>query len=224
MLQIQSALSFQLGERKEALLAREWPSSYLSGCVGVLHGPQKVLRFYPWLVAPILLAEEPIIIADGGNSFDPYGFGEIAQLVSQEPKDILNRIHVSRAFTCHQMLALVRRLAGFARRRQARVIVLSSLVDTYYDEAIPAQEARYVWEATRAYLCRLVRKNFLILVICPEHPMEAKHVFRASLIRTAKWVATYHEGKGGAQSLHLVKPWKKNYILECTANKILGPV
>lgn len=205
MHQTSSALSFPAG-REEALPARDWRPGALPGRLGALYGPKSVLRLYPWLLGPMLLAGEPILIADGGNSFNPYDFSEIAQRAGRDPREILGKIHISRAFTCHQMLALVRKLGGFARSRRARVIILPGLMDTYYDEAIPAREARRVWEATRAHLRRLARENFLLLAVCPDHLMEEKRAFRSSLAAVADRVAAYREDEGGGQSLRLVKP------------------
>jgi hypothetical protein len=190
----------------------------------MLYGPKSVLRLYPWLIAPVLLAEEPVLIADGGNSFNPYDFSEIAQRADRKPKEILKRVHISRAFTCHQMSALVRRLGPFARQKRARVIVLPGLMDTYYDEAIPAREVQRVWEATRAHLGRLARENFLLLAVCPDHLMEEKRALRASLAQIAERVVVYREDENGESALRLVKPGKEGHFSELTVGGTIHAV
>ncbi len=212
-------------EGEDAILTRDWPPYGLPpGCLGALYGPKSVLRLYPWLVSPVLLAGEAVLVVDGGNSFNSYDFSEIAQRAGRGPEEVLKRIHISRAFTCHQVLALVRKTGAFARRVRARVIILPGLMDTYYDEAIPAREVRRVWEATRAHLGRLARENFLLLAVCPDHLMEEKRPLRASLAQMAGRVVVYREEENGDHTLRLVKPRGEGGFFEFTVSRAFDAV
>ena len=188
------------------LLALEWPGGKMPGQLSALAGPRGILRLYPWLMAPALLAGEGIFIADGGNSFNPYDFTEIAAYAGRPPGELLGRIQISRAFTCHQMLALVRRLGGFARRARARVIVLPGLLESYYDEAVPAREVGRTWRATLDALRRLAGEGFLILAVCPDHPMESKRALRRSLAGAAGRAVDCRQGEDGRWRLRIAKP------------------
>lgn len=181
----------------------ELPS--FSNGLTVLLGPQAILRLYPWLVSPLLLIGESIMAADGGNGFNPYDFAKLAERAGIAPREILARIHVSRAFTCHQMLALVGELPRFTRKRETRVILLPGLLDTFYDEAIPAPEAKRLWRMTLTCLRRLA-DEFLLLAVCPEHPMEAKRTLQPSLSQAADRVVVLSRNMEGALSLRLEKP------------------
>ncbi len=46
------------------------------------------------------------IIIDGGNSFDPYLLSKLAP-IKENPKEVLSRVIISRAFTCHQLASLI---------------------------------------------------------------------------------------------------------------------
>ena len=73
---------------------------------------------------------------DGANSFDPLLIAKIARRAGLIPEELLGRIHISRAFTCHQMEALVvERLAGAFRRFGTNVAIVSGLLDTFPHEA-----------------------------------------------------------------------------------------
>ncbi|MGH9876296.1 MAG: hypothetical protein ACRD5H_01545 [Nitrososphaerales archaeon] len=47
------------------------------------------------------------IFIDGGNSFDPYLLSKLATVSKENPKEVLSRVIISRAFTCHQLASLI---------------------------------------------------------------------------------------------------------------------
>ena len=70
--------------------------------------------------------EKPVVFLDGANSFDPFLISKIARRAGLVPEELLGRIHISRAFTCHQMAALVvERLAGALDRFNTNVAIVS---------------------------------------------------------------------------------------------------
>src|SRR5512143_2527950 len=58
------------------------------------------------LTARLALAG-PVLVLDGGNSFDAYGLSRLLRRQSAEWKPALERTHLARAFTCHQMSTLL---------------------------------------------------------------------------------------------------------------------
>ena len=201
-----------------AHIASGWPSEPLPGQLAALVGPRGVLRLHPWLVAPALLAGENLLVADGGNSFNPYDLSTVAQWAGLAPKDLLRRVHVSRAFTCHQMLALVRDLTRFAQQTQSRLVLLPGLLDTFYDEAIPTREARRVWHATLDSLKRLTIEDLLLLTICHDHPMEPKRPLKPALLDAADRVVTYQPSREDQPQLRLLKPHTERFDLTVSAS------
>jgi hypothetical protein len=47
------------------------------------------------------------MFVDGWNSFNPYTLSKIAKSFGAEPRKVLSRIHVARAFIEYQMDALI---------------------------------------------------------------------------------------------------------------------
>lgn len=184
-------------------IARLWLAERLPGQLGALLGPRGVLKLYPWLVAPALFAGEHILVADGGNSFNPYDLGRIAEWTGLPADGLLRKVHISRAFTCHQMLALVRKIPEFASRQRIRLVLLPGLLDTFYDESIPAKEAKRLWLATLESIGRLASKGFLLLAVCPEHPMERKRAFRRMLEKSADRILVLRQDPGEKPALYL---------------------
>jgi hypothetical protein len=102
--------------------------------------------------APLLthlhrLAERgPLTVLDGGNRFNAY----LVARGARGRADLLERITVSRAFTCYQMLSLLETTTSLSRP----VLVLDML-NTFYDESVRAHERRRLLTGCIAHLDRL---------------------------------------------------------------------
>lgn len=87
-----------------------------------------------------------VVFVDGGNSVDPHGIVRAAKRVGLERLDVLPRIRVARAFTCHQMATLlVDRLDEAVAESGAKLVVLSCLPELYLDEDVPYGEAHQLF-------------------------------------------------------------------------------
>ncbi len=102
-------------------------------------------RFYEQLfvLCAGLAQRGPVLVVDGNNCFDAY---LVARLLRQHEADVsaaLQRLRVARAFTCYQMVALIREacLRQRARALSEPVFVLDFLA-MFRDEAIPLAERR----------------------------------------------------------------------------------
>ncbi len=123
------------------------------GKLYLLHGSGTVFRLSLSAAGHALLAGVPITLVDGTNRFDAYYIAEFARRYTtaaqrQEgrvvsPEELLERIYVSRAFTCYQMEAVVtERLPAFIRKMSSPVAIVFGLLDTFYDEQAPMFEVR----------------------------------------------------------------------------------
>ncbi len=82
------------------------------GDIAVLHGnAASQMAFALSVRAQLSLGHSglgsSIIFVDGGNMFDPYAIAEIASGYGLDPKDALEKIHISRAFTAYQLSSLI---------------------------------------------------------------------------------------------------------------------
>jgi hypothetical protein len=105
--------------------------------------------------APLLsnlyrLAERgPLTVLDGGNRFNAY----LVARGARGQADLLERITVSRAFTCYQMLTLLE-----ATLCLPRPILALDLLNTFYDESVKAHERRRLLMGCIVHLDRLSRQ------------------------------------------------------------------
>lgn len=115
-----------------------------------LYGPQAVPLALA-LTAQIGL-RRPVWVLDGGNRFDALWVSDYLARHGMPPEPVLARIHVSRAFTCHQMAERMLSLPDGGPGRSAPLVVLH-LLETFYDENVALAEARRllqsVWPVIR---------------------------------------------------------------------------
>jgi hypothetical protein len=111
-------------------------------------GPHAIRNTMITLIAR--LAElGPVCVLDGGNQFNAYF---VARALRGQPT-LLERISVSRMFTCYQVLASLEKMVALP----APCIVLD-LLHTFYDESIPFHERRGLVERCIPHLGRLSRQ------------------------------------------------------------------
>jgi hypothetical protein len=160
--------------------------------------------------------QKPVVFLDGGNTFDPFLISKLARGAGLAPDDILGRIHISRAFTCHQMQALiVERLAIALDRFDTNVAIVSGLLDTFYDQSVPFAEAYGLLKATATELARLADQGARILLACPDtrFPLESRQRRFVDLLKACSGKVLRSEAGNGAAAFALEKPYRKRYGL-----------
>jgi hypothetical protein len=134
-----------------------------------LKGGSWLLVVGPRTVLPTLLRltarqaeSEPVRVVDGGNIYNVY---PVARTVRGQP-EVLERIRLSRAFSCYQMLAMLEALScePSAHLPQpslpggSRGIVILDFLRTFYDESVKAGERKRLLMQCLEHLDRLVAR------------------------------------------------------------------
>jgi hypothetical protein len=118
-----------------------------------------------------LLAGEAAVAVDGGHLFDPYEISREERALGGSGKTALSRIRISRAFTCHQMEALLSgRLPAALSRSGARLALVLGLPETFADADVPWPEACRLFRASLSALRRTARGGVRVIVAGPENP------------------------------------------------------
>ncbi|MDA2916861.1 hypothetical protein MYX64_08495 [Nitrospinae bacterium AH_259_B05_G02_I21] len=137
-----------------------------------------------YAVSVLLAQGDPLVVVDGGNAFDPYVISDAARRLDQSPEELLSRVHISRAFTCHQLEALITgRLENALRRFRSRSLMLSGLLDTLYDEDVSHGEALGLFRRIVATLRVLRSQGVSMVALCPETsaPLRQRRIFLSEL-------------------------------------------
>lgn len=147
-----------------------------------LHGSGSVFRLSLYAAAHALLNGIPITLVDGTNRFDVYYIAEFARAVAHQPrntrrlapKQLLENIFISRAFTCYQMEAtLTERLPAFVKQKHTPIVIIFGILDTFYDEQAPFFEVKAGIQRIITALHRLKRENVSILLASRDVKLES---------------------------------------------------
>jgi hypothetical protein len=118
-----------------------------NGDFGVLYGEGSSLMGFVLCVRCVLPTDLhglgcDVVFVDGGNSFSPYLVSEVARGYGFDPRYVLERIYVSRAFTAYQLSALIlEKLEPFTDRHDVGLVFVSDIASLFLDRDIPKREA-----------------------------------------------------------------------------------
>ncbi len=131
----------------------------MPGEIWLLHTPPREAMLS--LVAHLALSG-PLLALDAANEFDAY---RVARLIRQRATrfdQALGRVHVARAFTSYQVVALLRALPASTMPH-----VVFDLPAVFYDEAAPLSESRRLLGIALEHIERLRRTAPLMISVRP---------------------------------------------------------
>ncbi len=98
-------------------------------CVTVVEGSSGLVPdvLFRLCAASVVSSDRDALFLDAGNSFNPYSLSKIAKSMGAEPKKVLSRIHIARAFTEYQMEALIHGLTEALAQWNPGVLAISYL-------------------------------------------------------------------------------------------------
>lgn len=138
------------------------------GGLVLLYGDQAVLAYALQTIASLLARGEHVVFIDSANAFNPFLIAEVATRLNRPPEELLNRLHISRTFTVHQLEALItERIAGALDTYASRILIASGFLHNLYDEDVELREAWRIFRKAVAHLRALANAGTLVLVICP---------------------------------------------------------
>ena len=114
-------------------------------------------------IAQIAGCGESVFVVDGENSFRSYLIARYARAMNLDPRLTLANVHISRAFTCYQLVETVSRLNCRTDATDGAGIVCLGLLETFCDEDITLPEAQRLLRDVSAHLKSLADR-FLVLV------------------------------------------------------------
>ncbi len=111
------------------------------------------------------------VLIDGGNSFNPYHVTRYSRLFSVDEGRVLDRICLSRAFTCHQLSALLGdRLESVVRKSGSRVVIVSDPTSLYMERAAE-EDVLEEFLAAHRRLLEITYSQRLTTLLVGSHPL-----------------------------------------------------
>ena len=145
-----------------------------TGKLIVLYSPHAAREESMHLIAELGL-RGPVTILDGGNRYKPYQVAILIRRKTVEVNMVANRLHSRRAFTCYEMNTL---LASTPTMQQPYVIL--DLLHTFYDDHVPAYEARRLLDSSLKQIERLQLSAPVVVTLAP--PLVAERAFLLELV------------------------------------------
>jgi hypothetical protein len=178
------------------------------GDFAVLHGSSLVQSLLSLLCVRAQLPyqlgglESNVLFVDGGNSFRLYDVSNIAQIHELEPRKILERIFVSRAFTAYQLTSTIfDRLQDVAKRYESKLVVLSDLARLYLDKDVPKREAKDIFSQLTSFIRDFAQENRVILIATypPYFRSKQSMFFKEMICGRANVVASVRHSRYGRE-------------------------
>jgi Rad51 len=183
-------------------------SGFEVGDFAVLHGTTAVLPLSLLLCVRAQLPPQlgglgtDVVFVDGGNTFRLYNISRLAQIHQIDSQNVLERIHIARAFTAYQLASLLMdKMAVTVERLRARLVIVSDIAGLFLDKDIPDEEARRVFSHVTGYLSKFATENGVVLVATylPRKASQRNLYLHTLTCSRANVVASVRQGKHGRE-------------------------
>ena len=106
-----------------------------------------------------------VVFIDGANTFRLYQITRLARIHQLDPKQALDRIYISRAFTAYQMVALIlQKLEDAVKTYNAKLVIISDIAAMFLDKDVEDEEAKRVYSQIAIRLSNFAREHSVIVV------------------------------------------------------------
>ncbi len=129
-------------------------------------------------IAAALALDGPVSILDGGNSFDAYQVARHVRRQTPQLIEVLERISVARAFTCYQVVTLIKQTPATPTPH-----LVLDLLATFCDENVSVTESERLLGLVIVHLRRLRRNGPVLVSIQP--PPQPERAGLVQMLRRA---------------------------------------
>ncbi len=164
-----------------------------------------------------------VVYVDGGNTFDPYVVSAMAKEFGLEPRSVLEKILVSRAFTAYQLTALVfEKLEEALKRYRSKLVVVSDITGLFLDRDVPKMEGRDIFVKMTQYLVNLAsRRRAVVVASYVPRPYSSRNFFLESvLFGRASTVLGFKGSKAGFKFALEDHPNIKPFTVDFPSNAV----
>jgi len=178
------------------------------GNFAVFHGSNTVLPLSILLCVRAQLPyqlgglETNVMFVDCGNTFRLYDVSCIAQRHKLDPREVLERIFISRAFTAYQVTSLILdELQNAVERFDSKLVVISDIAGLYLDKDVHKKEARDVFNQLIVYLSNFARENHVVVLATylPHYRSKRNLFFKEVACGRANVVVSVTQSKHGQE-------------------------
>ena len=151
------------------------------GKTHLLYGDKPIFLLSLRMAAHGMAHGSSVAVVDGCNRFDVHFLSRFARERKINVDDFLQRIFISRGFTCYQMeQAIVHRLPSFLAKIDSRTAMIFGLLDTFYDQQASLREVRQILHRVIGALQEMKAEGISVLLVCTKWnvlPKERNELF-----------------------------------------------
>src|SRR5712691_5738668 len=163
-------------------------------------GSDFVFHLTTLLCVRAVMEGHEVVFLDGGNSVDPHGMVALGKRAGLTREEVLPRVHVARAFTCHQMTTLILdMLDKKIDESGAGMAVLACLPEMFLDEDVEVGEAHQLFQRSMRSVRRTVAEREVVGLMTNAGlaKLHRRKSIRRQLYEGADRVIRIAHGKGG---------------------------
>jgi hypothetical protein len=154
---------------------------------GILFFGQAMPRLAAYLMGILSLREKAITLVDAAQGFDPYLVARIGRFREVSPRLLLERIRLSRAFTCHQLVTLL--CETLPREGRPGPIFVLGPCSLFYDDQVALKERQALFKQVADSLKALKEGGQGLYLFQPPLSRHIrKHYFGRHLAGSVQWV------------------------------------
>jgi hypothetical protein len=106
-----------------------------------------------------------VVFLDGSGTFKSPKITSIAKIQHLNPKQALERVHVSFASNAYEVTSLtLDHLQKAVEKYSAKLVIISDIAKLFLDDTLPNEEAKKVFSQIAAYLQSFAKKNKIIVI------------------------------------------------------------
>jgi len=162
---------------------------FATGDFALLYGSHAVLSLSSLLCVRAQLPPQlgglgsNVVFIDGANTFRLYQVTRLARLHQLDPKQALDRIYISRAFTAYQLASLVlQKLEDAVKACNAKLVIVSDIAAMFLDKDIQEEEAKSIYGQVTTHLSNFAREHQTIVVATyPPHIGSQRNIYLQAL-------------------------------------------
>jgi hypothetical protein len=124
-----------------------------------------------------------VIYIDGANTFRLYQTTRLARLCQLDPKQVLDSIYISRAFTAYQMTSLIlQKLEDAVKTCNAKLVIISDIAAMFLDNDVEEEQARRIYSQITTHLSNFAREHQTIVIATyPPHADSPRNMYLRAL-------------------------------------------
>ena len=162
---------------------------FIAGDFALIHGSPAVHTLATLLCIRAQLPPQlgglgtDVIFIDGANTFRLYQTTRLARLHRLDPKQVLDRIHISRAFTAYQMTTLImQKLEDALKTINAKLAIISDIAAMFLDKDVQDEETKRIYSQVVNRLANISKKHQIIVVATyPPHMDSQRNIYLQAL-------------------------------------------